>query len=484
MPTAQATIKTNAIYTKYCNDYGGRYLALFGGAGSGKSVYAIQYFIKRLVNESDGQHKFLFVRKVARTIKDSIFEQTLIILKETGFIQFCKINKVEKEIIFEPNDNKIIMTGLDDPEKIKSISGITGIFCEEITELSETDFLQLDLRLRGVYKYPLKFVFAFNPVSINHWLIKYVEPQLNNQSENIKELEYLERPKVWQFVRVTEDGAELKTRVINTNYHDNKFIDEAYKAQLKLLSNSSKNYFEVYERGRWGHIINGELFAFNFDTSKHTRPILDRDEKNVLHFSVDFNVRPYMSGLIMELETVKNSYWNGYENYILLKVIDEISNEHPRNDAYNLGAEFTSRYDVGSGFFLYGDASGNKSLGIKDTKTQFYDLKQGLNEFKYLAYERIPTHNPKYKNIAPGSLGRKAFLNLLFAGSLPVRVLINSKKCINFIKDLKFCLQDQNGKLLKKKNKEGIEERGHHLDAFMYFICHPQALGYLAKIKK
>ena len=38
MPTAQATIKTNAIYTKYCNDYGGRYLALFGGAGSGKSV--------------------------------------------------------------------------------------------------------------------------------------------------------------------------------------------------------------------------------------------------------------------------------------------------------------------------------------------------------------------------------------------------------------------------------------------------------------
>lgn len=484
MPTAQATIKTNAIYTKYCNNYGGRYLALFGGAGSGKSVYAIQYFIKRLVNEADGQHKFLFVRKVARTIKDSVFEQTLIILRETGFIQFCKINKVEKEIIFEPNGNKIIMTGLDDPEKIKSISGITGVFCEEITELSENDFLQLDLRLRGLFKYPLKFVFAFNPVSINHWLVKYVEPQINNKTENIENLIYLERPKVWEFTRVTEDGAKLQTRVINTNYNDNIFIDDAYKSQLKLLSNSSKSFYEVYERGRWGNIINGELFAHNFDTSKHLRPDLERNQNNNLHFSVDFNVRPYMSGLIFELEYITGGYWAGFTNYWILKVIDEISNEHPRNDSYNLGAEFISRYDISGGFFLYGDAAGKNRLGIKDTKSQFFDLKKGLKEYSYLCVDRVPTQNPKYKNIAPGSVGRKAFLNLLLSGVLPVRILINSKKCINFIKDLKYCLQDANGKLLKKKNKEGIEERGHHLDAFQYFICHPEALGYLAKIKR
>ena len=100
MPTAISTIKTNKIYTNYCPDYKGRYLALFGGAGSGKSVYAVQMFVKRLVNESDANHKFMFIRKVARTIKDSIFEQTKLILKDQGFYQFCTFNKVEKQITF------------------------------------------------------------------------------------------------------------------------------------------------------------------------------------------------------------------------------------------------------------------------------------------------------------------------------------------------------------------------------------------------
>tara|TARA_Y100001973_G_scaffold21651_1_gene32175 strand:- start:98 stop:1555 length:1458 start_codon:yes stop_codon:yes gene_type:complete len=485
MPTAISTIKTNKIYTKYCANYKGRYLALFGGAGSGKSVYAVQMFIKRLVNEKDANHKFMFVRKVARTIKDSIFEQTILILKEQGFYQFCKINKVEKEVTFEPNGNKIIMLGLDDPEKIKSISGVTGIFCEEITELNENDFLQLDLRLRGKHKTPLQFVYAFNPVDSAHWLTKYVEPQLKKRiPENIKNLEYLKAGKVWQFTKVTEDKNELTTRVINTTYKDNRFIDNDYKSQLKLLSSVSEVYHEVYERGRWGRVKTGDLFAHAFNPAKHLKENTERNEQNTLHFSVDFNVRPYMSGLIIELEYINGGFWAGFSNYWQLKVIDEIANTHPRNTAHELGAELISRYDVQSGFFLYGDASGNKSLGVKDTKTHFYDLKQGLGHIKNNCAERIPSQNPRFKSIAPNSLGRKAFLNLLFSGSLPCRIIIDSKKCTNFINDLKYCLQDGSGRLLKKKNKEGFEERGHHLDAFQYFICHPDTLGYLAKIKK
>lgn len=485
MKTAISTIKTNKIYSKYCPNYKGRYLALFGGAGSGKSVYAVQMFIKRLVNEKDANHKFLFIRKVARTIKDSIFEQTKLIIKEQGFYSFCTFNKVDKEIIFLPNGNKIIMLGLDDPEKIKSISGITGIFCEEITELTENDFLQLDLRLRGNFKHPLQFVYSFNPVDRNHWLQKYVEPQLSpKMPDYIKNLEYLEPGKVWQFTRQTEGGAQLQTRVINTTYKDNRFIDNDYKSQLKLLSSVSETYYEVYERGRWGRVKTGDLFAHAFNPAKHVKDDVLRDGKNTLHYTVDFNVRPYMSGLIIELEYIKGGFWAGYTDYWILKVIDEVSNEHPRNDAFNLGAEIAARYDLQSGFFLYGDASGNKRLGVKDTKTHFYDLKKGLEQSAINCVERIPKQNPRFKNIAPGSLVRKAFLNLLFSGGLPVRVLINSKKCINFIKDLKFCLQDGTGRLLKKKNKEGYEERGHHLDAFQYFICYPETLGYLAKIKK
>jgi len=483
--TALISFKTNEIYTKYAENYTGRYLAFFGGAGSGKSYYAIQMFLKRLINEHDGNHKFLFIRKVARTVKDSLFELTISILKSVNLYQFCKINKVDKEIIFSPNGNSIIMMGLDDPEKIKSISGISSIFCEEITELSEIDYLQLDLRLRGEFKYKKQFVYAFNPVDVDHWLCSYVEPQLQKKlPDYIKNLEYLESKKVWEFIKETEDGTQLQTRVINTTYKDNKKIDDDYKTQLKLLSSVSETYHEVYERGRWGRVKAGDLFASAFNSAMHLKDNVERNENNILHFTTDFNVRPYMSGLVCELEYIEDSLWKGHTSYYILKIIDEISMTYPNNTAFHLGEEFKNRYDLSKGFILYGDASGNKNLGIKDTKTHFHDLKKGFGKFKTLAQERIPTTNPRFKQIAPNSLGRKAFLNVLLKGIRPVRIIINSEKCVNFIKDLKFCEQDGNGKLLKKKNKEGYEERGHHLDAFQYFICHPKSLGYLAKMKK
>ena len=47
------------------------------------------------------------------------------------------------------NDSMIIFCGLDDVEKLKSIYNITGIWVEEPSELLESDFNQLDIRLRA-----------------------------------------------------------------------------------------------------------------------------------------------------------------------------------------------------------------------------------------------------------------------------------------------------------------------------------------------
>lgn len=484
MRTAISEMQTNPIYRKYAENYEGRYLFLFGGAGSGKSVFAVQRFIQRLVNEYDCNHRFLFVRKVANTINDSLYALAKKILTEQGFYPYCKFNKIEKSIIFLPNGNEIIMKGLDDSEKIKSIDGITGIFVEEVTELEETDFLQLDLRMRGQCKSFFQYVVAFNPINKDHWLLKYVEPQLLKElPHHVSDLSYIYENKVWQFDKVSEAGRRLRVRVLNTNYKDNQKIDADYKSQLQLLSSVSPEYCEVYEHGRWGETSKGDKFVHAFREGRHLTDNLERNEEITLNLTVDFNVRPYMSGLVVELEWIKEGFWNGHQDYWDLRVIDELALEHPKNEAYYLGAEFDERYEVEGGFFLYGDVSGNKSLGVKDTKSHFEDMKKGLSNSRYNCVDRIPTSNPRFKSIAPNSLGRKAFCNLLFGGTIPVRIRINSKKCVNFVKDLKYCLQDGNGKLLKKKNKEGVEERGHHLDAFQYFVCHPETLGYLAKIK-
>lgn len=479
MATARIKVQTNEIYSEYAS-FNGRYLFYFGGAGSGKSIDAIQRQLIKVITQNDGKHKLLFIRKVGATIQDSIWAASKQILSEWGLLPLCRLNKIEKSIVYEPNGNEIIMKGLDDPEKIKSIAGITGIMIEEVTELTLNDFLQLDLRLRGATKHPKQIVCMFNPIEDDHWLWQFVEPNLKgsaNIPENIKRFNYL-CPNVWQFEKVTPDNNVLTTRVINTNYKHNRFLDSEYISQLKMLSSISESYAQVYELGRWGRVDVGNLFVHQFSEVRHVSEV-EYQKDLPIHYTVDFNVAPYMSGLVIQMEYIKDSFWQGFTNYWNVNIVDEVANEHPNNTAYDLGKSLQDRYSIVGGFFLYGDASGNKRLGVKDTKTHFHDLKKPLT---VKPIERIPTSNPKYKAIAANSLGRQAFLNVLFGSKKPVRIRVNPR-CENLIKDLKFCTQDTNGRLEKKKNKEGIEERGHHLDALQYFICHPDTLGYLAKMK-
>ena len=50
-----------------------RYLVLCGGGGSGKSIFAGRYVLERCTTEPG--HRWLVLRKVARTIRHSCFDQ-------------------------------------------------------------------------------------------------------------------------------------------------------------------------------------------------------------------------------------------------------------------------------------------------------------------------------------------------------------------------------------------------------------------------
>lgn len=489
MATAHLSFETNHIYRDNVCNYTGRYLVLFGGAGSGKSVYASQMLLKRILTEDDANHKMLLVRKVARTIKNSLFSRMQSEISKMGLSSFFKVNKSDYTIECLPNGNKIVMLGVDDREKLKSIEGVTTIWVEEGTELEEEDFLQLDLRLRGQYKYPKQFIISFNPVSAKHWIVKYVEPEFLDNEDRPKhytDTRHLVQGKVWEFDKVTyKDGKERKltTRVINSVYEDNKFIDEDYKDTLEFLSSVSDEYYTVYKLGRWGRIDRKGMFVGNFNSVKQVREDIGYNPLLPLHFTVDFNVEPQMSGLVIQKEFIKDGFWNGHKKYWEYRIIDEINTEAPNNQAFYLGQLFTDKYNPQNIYYLYGDASGVRRLGAKDTVSLFSDLENGLGDYRYLCVKRIPKANPRYAAIKYGSLGRKAFLNVAFKGDiLPIRVMI-SKRCKNLLLDLEECKDDGTGRMAKPKSKNGVELRGHHLDALQYEICHEESLGYLARTK-
>lgn len=204
-----------------------RFVINYGGAGSGKSFTQSQHEIIRCFQKPE---KLLVVRKVASTLKDSVISLFTSILNQWGLQDLYIENKSTQFIKFS-NGSEILFKGMDDPEKIKSIAGVTRIWVEEASELTQADFSQLNLRLRG--KEGLQLTCTFNPIDEDHWLKSY----------------FFDNPEV-----------RTKTDIIKTTYKDNKFIDQAYKDELEGYASIDKNYYKIYTLGEWGGITEGRIF--------------------------------------------------------------------------------------------------------------------------------------------------------------------------------------------------------------------------------
>ena len=124
------------------------------------------------------------------------------------------------------NGNSVIFKGLDDTEKLKSITfpkgELTDIWIEEASEVQEEDFNQLDVRLRGKGTHK-QIVLTFNPVSVLHWL----------------KLRFFDRK-------------DPRAVVLKSTYKDNNFLDEDYKATLEGYKETDPYYYSVYCLGEWG----------------------------------------------------------------------------------------------------------------------------------------------------------------------------------------------------------------------------------------
>ena len=81
----------------------------------------------------------LVIRKVGTTLKDSVFQLIIDILQKWGIFTHCKVNLTTYTINL-PNGSIFLFKGMDDSEKIKSITDITDIWCEEATELTPDDY--------------------------------------------------------------------------------------------------------------------------------------------------------------------------------------------------------------------------------------------------------------------------------------------------------------------------------------------------------
>lgn len=210
-----------------------RYLVLKGGGGSGKSIFAGRKVLERCTSEAG--HRFLVCRKVGKTLRESCFEQ----LKSQAYeyypehIEFIPRGKGSEMYIRFKNGSEILFAGLDDVEKLKSIYDITGIWIEEASEILESDFNQLDIRLRTEFPFYLQIIITFNPISIKHWLKRrFFDFDIKDPEERKK--------------------AMARTRTHESTYKDNRFLNKEAIQTLEAFKETDEYYYMVYCLGMWG----------------------------------------------------------------------------------------------------------------------------------------------------------------------------------------------------------------------------------------
>lgn len=211
-----------------------RFVLCYGGAGSGKSYFTAQKIIYRILVEQN--HTILVVRKTKSSMKDSVFAVLREVISSIGASQLFQFQATSMSLHCLYNGNTIISSGCDDVEKLKSIAGITSIWIEEATEISESDFDQINLRMRslkGVYE---QIILTFNPVDERHWIKK----------------------------RFFSNKSTVVFDSLKTTFRDNaNFLTPHYIDTIESMAEVNKRYYEIYANGEWGVASTEYLFQWN-----------------------------------------------------------------------------------------------------------------------------------------------------------------------------------------------------------------------------
>ena len=249
-------MKVNESHKNFMEDTT-RFLVSYGGAGSGKSWTTGQKILLRILSEEN--HKFLIVRKVATTLRVSVFQLFKDLISNLGLLDDFRINKTEMTITYIPSNSVLLFFGMDNVERLKSIQGITSIWMEECSEMEENDLAELNRRLRGETRYYKQIIITFNPISHLHWL------------------------KARLF-----DNPESKASIYKTTYLDNSFIDEEYKQEIEDIRHYDEQQYRIYALGDWG-VLNQNIIHHKYRHLEHLSTKTTNDF-NILHIGIDFNI--------------------------------------------------------------------------------------------------------------------------------------------------------------------------------------------------
>ena len=264
-----------------------------GGRGSLKSSTVSILVVLLIMQEQNKNIHAVVLRKVANTIRDSVFAQYIWAIGELGAAAYWESKVSPMELIYKPTGQKIMFRGADDPMKIKSIKVPFGYI--GITHFEEKDQFAGRSEIRTILQSTMRggSVFwnfeSYNPpISRDNWANK---DSLEERKDRLcHKSTYLEAPREWlgeQFILEAEHLRDTDERAYQHEYlgipvgtGGNVFE----KLELRDISDEEISRFDrVYQGVDFGWFP--DPFAFirlHYDRARETIYLIDEIYQNKL----------------------------------------------------------------------------------------------------------------------------------------------------------------------------------------------------------
>lgn len=262
-----------------------------GGRGSLKSS-TVSVLVPLLLIHNPNTHA-LVLRKVANTIRDSVYAQYIWAIGELGMAAYWEAKVSPMELIYKPTGQKIMFRGADDPMKIKSIKVPFGYIA--VTHFEEKDQFAGRAEIRNILQSTMRggSVFwnfeSYNPpISRDNWANK---DSLEERDDRLcHKSTYLQAPPEWlgeQFLAEAEHLKETDERAYQHEYlgipvgtggnvFENLELREITDKEIGSLD-------QIYQGVDWGWYP--DPFAFirlHYDRARETIYFIDEIYKNKL----------------------------------------------------------------------------------------------------------------------------------------------------------------------------------------------------------
>ncbi len=256
-----------------------------GGRGSLKSSWASLTVIRLLMEHPDAHA--LVLRKVANTMRDSVFAQYQWAIGQLGVSEFWEPRKSPLELCFRPTGQRILFRGADDPMKIKSIKVPFGYIA--VTHFEEKDqfagrqeidtILQSTMRGGDVY---WNFETYNPPLSRDNWANKDSAEERSDRIQHRSSYLELDDPS-WLGDQFIAEAEELKRR--DERRYQHEYLGLAVGSGGNVFENLEfrpisdeelRSFSNIYQGTDWGWFPDPYAFIrVAYDHAQETVYLLD-----------------------------------------------------------------------------------------------------------------------------------------------------------------------------------------------------------------